>query len=261
MVDIHSHILPGIDDGAISVDESIEMLRQSANSGVDTIVATPHLMPGRYIAKAKVIEELTSELQEQIFHHGIDIKVLPGRECHLSPEIFDSEKDLTKITVDNAGKYVLAEPPFLEFPDYVERMIFEFQVRGIIPVLAHIERYNEVIRNPGFIYKYIQKDCLTQVNVGSLVGKYGSDVQKTSHILLRHRMAHIVASDTHSPHSMPLGDGFRIVAEIVGSEEAMNLFDIRPRAVVEGKAVVIPQPLEYRRKRSIWNLWGLINSK
>jgi len=261
MVDIHSHILPGVDDGAISMDESIEMLKKSANSGVDTIVATPHLMPGRYIAKAKSTDTLISELQEQALHHGVDIKILPGRECHLSPEIFDSEEDLKKITINNAGKYVLAEPPFLEFPDYVEKMIFEFQVRGIIPILAHVERYNEVIRNPGFIYKYIQKDCLTHVNVGSLMGRYGSDVEKTSHILLRHRMVHIVASDMHSPHSMPLGDGFGVVAEIVGREEAMNLLDIRPRAVVEGKSVTIPQPLEYSRKRSIWNLWGLINSQ
>jgi len=260
MVDIHSHILPGIDDGALSVEESIEIIRISADSGVDTIVATPHLMPGRYMVRAKERDKLISELQEQIIQHRIDIQILPGRECHLSPEIFESEEDLKKITVNDAGRYVLVEPPFLEFPDYVDQMIFEFQVRGIIPVLAHIERYVDVIRNPNFTLEYIQKGCLTQVNVGSVVGKYGPDVQKTSHILLHHGMAHIIASDIHSPRSMPLGDGFSIVAEMVGREEAINLFDIRPRAMVNGKIVPILQPLEYHRKRSIWNLWGLLNS-
>ena len=258
MVDIHAHILPGVDDGAVSMDESIEMLRISADSGVDTIVATPHLMPGRYMMKAEERDKLISELQVQVTQHGVDMQILPGRECHLSPEIFDSEEDLKKMTINDAGRYVLVEPPFLEFPDYVDQMIFEFQVRGITPVLAHIERYSEVIHNPHFILKYIQKDCLTQVNVGSIAGKYGPDVQETSHILLRHRMAHIIASDAHSPHSMPLGDGFSIVEEMVGSEEAANLLDIRPHAVVNGKMVTVPQPLEYRRKRSIRNLWGLI---
>ena len=260
MVDIHSHILPGVDDGALSVDESIEILRISAASGVDTIVATPHLMPGRYMVRAQERDELISELQEQVSQHEINIQILPGRECHLSPEIFDSEEDVKKITLNDAGRYVLVEPPFLEFPDYVDQMIFEFQVRGIIPVLAHIERYIDVIHNPNFILKYIRKGCLTQVNVGSVVGKYGTDVQETSHILLRHRMAHIMASDIHSPRSMPLGDGFSIVAEMLGREEAMNLLDVRPRAVVNGKIVPIPEPMEYHRKRSIWNLWGLLNS-
>jgi protein-tyrosine phosphatase len=257
MVDIHAHIIPGVDDGAESMEDSIAMLQKSAASGVDTIVATPHLMPGSYMVSAEGRDEILLKLQQKVVELDIPIKVLPGRECYLSPEIFEFEKDLKKLTINNAGKYVLVELPFHETPEYVYQIIFDFQMKGITPIIAHVERYHDVIYNPNFVMRFIEKDCLIQVNVGSVLGKYGSDIQKTSHILLRNRMAHIVASDMHTSHSTPLGSGAGIISEIVGAEEKGNLIDRRPRAIIEGRTVVIPEPLEYHPKRGFWNLWGL----
>ena len=258
MVDIHAHIIPGVDDGAESMEDSIAMLQKSSVSGVDIIVATPHLMPGSYMVSSEGRDEILLKLRKRVTELNIPIEVLPGRECYLSPEILEFEKTLSKLTINDAGKYVLVELPFHETPDYVYQIIFDFQMKGITPIIAHVERYHDVINNPNFVRRFIEKDCLIQVNIGSVLGKYGSDIQKTSHFLLQHRLAHIVASDMHTPHSTPLGSGFEAISEIVGIEESRNLSDRRPRAVVEGRTVLIPEPLEYHPKRSFWNLWGLL---
>ena len=258
MVDIHAHIIPGVDDGAESMEDSIAMLRKSAVSGVDTIVATPHLMPGSYMVPSEGLDEILLKLRKKVADIDIPIEVLPGRECYLTPEILEFEKDLHKLTVNKAGKYVLVELPFHETPDYVYQIIFDFQMKGITPIIAHVERYHDVIYDPNFVRRFIEKDCLIQVNLGSVLGKYGSDIQKTSHFLLRYRMAHIIASDMHTPHSTPLGRGIESISAIVGVEESRILLDRRPRAIVKGRTVAIPEPLEYQPKRNFWNLWGLL---
>jgi protein-tyrosine phosphatase len=260
MVDIHAHIIPGVDDGAEIIEDSIAMLQKSAASGVDTIVATPHLIPGSYMVSSEGRDEILAQLRKKVSELDIPIEVLPGRECYLTPEIFEFEKNLHKLTINDAGRYVIVELPFHETPDYVYQMIFDFQIKGIIPIIAHAERYHDVIYDPTFVRRFIEKDCLIHVNVGSILGKYGSDIKATSHFLLRYQMAHIIASDMHTPHSTPLGDGARALSKIVSVEESQNLLNRRPRAVVESKTLMIPEPLEYRPKRNFWNLWGLLKS-
>ncbi len=258
MVDIHAHILPDIDDGAESLEDAILMLRRAADSGVTTIVATPHLLPGSYMVPSGGRDEKLIKVSEHAHELEIPIEVIPGRECYLSPELFEYEKDIRKLTVNNAGKYVLVELPFQSTPDYVYQALFDFLVRSITPIIAHAERYGDVMYDPSFVQKFIENGCLIQVNIGSILGRYGSEVQRTSRILLQHRMAHIIASDMHSPHSLPLGHNTEAIKELVGEEETWNLLDKRPRAVVEGKLVERPEPLEYHRKKTFWNFWGLL---
>jgi protein-tyrosine phosphatase len=258
MIDIHAHIIPDVDDGAESMEDSIAMLRKSAASGVNTIVATPHLLPGSYMISTDRQNEILLELKNLVVELNIPIEILPGRECYLTPEIFEFEKDLHKLTINSAGKYILVELPFHDTPDYVYQIIFDFQMKGITPIIAHPERYHDVIYNPNFVRTFIEKDCLIQVNIGSVLGKYGSEVKKTSQILLENRMAHIIASDMHTSHSTPLGSGSDAISEIVGNEESRNLLYRRPKALIEGRALAIPEPLDYRPKRNLWNLWGLL---
>jgi protein-tyrosine phosphatase len=258
MVDIHAHIIPDVDDGAESLEDSIAMLRKSAASGVETIVATPHLLPGSYMVSADRRDEILLKLKKSVVEFNIPIDILPGRECYLTPEIFEFEKDLSRLTVNNSGKYILVELPFHDTPDYVYQIIFDFQMKGITPIIAHPERYHDVIYDPNFVRTFIEKDCLIQINIGSVLGKYGSEVKKASQILLENRMAHIVASDMHTSHSTPLGSGSNVIAEIVGNEESRNLLYRRPKALIEGRLLAIPEPLDYRPKRNFWNLWGLL---
>jgi len=259
MVDIHSHILPGVDDGPESMEESIQMLINSVESGVDTVVATSHLLPGEYMKPTSLINQLTQELQENAKQENILIKIVKGRECYLTPEIYDYEKDPKNLSINNK-KYLLTEMPFGEIPDYVNEMIFELQVKGIVPIIAHVERYFDVISNPNRILELIHSGCIIQVNAGSFFGKYGQKAKATAKILMEHKMIHVIASDMHSSNSLTLGEAFTEIENMVGKEEATKLFEVRPRAIVEGKTFSIPEPIEYQRK-TFRNLWGLLKSR
>jgi protein-tyrosine phosphatase len=120
MVDIHSHILPLLDDGSYSLDESIVMLKKSIVSGVDVIVATPHLYPGRYAASTMDRDEAFTELQDEVKRCQLQIEMFPGRECYFSPEIYDYEQDLGKLTITDNGRYLLIESPMQEIPQYAD---------------------------------------------------------------------------------------------------------------------------------------------
>ena len=259
MVDIHSHILPQIDDGSQSLDESIFMLRKSIASGVDAIVATPHLTPGTFTAPTVYRDQMMKELQAEVERQQLPIEIFPGRECYFSPSIYNYEKDLGKLTITDNGKYLLIESPMSEIPQYVDRMIFDLQVKGITPIIAHAERYHDIIKNPNLLHKYIEMGCLIQVNIGSLLGRSGEQVQRTAEILLEHQMGHIIASDIHSDASIPLGAGFEALSEIVSQEEALRLVEERPRAIIQNLSVRRLDPLAYRPKKSFKNLWGFLS--
>ena len=258
MVDIHSHILPGVDDGSGSIEESIEMLINAVKSGVDTIVATPHLLPGSYVAPTSLVNQLTEELQEKAEQKNIPIQIIKGRECYLSPETFEYEKDLDKLTIADGGKYMLVEFPFREIPRYVDNIIFELRTKGIVPIIAHVERYLDIIVNPNRIIQFIQNGCVIQVNAGSFLGNYGHKSKKTAEILLEYKMIHLIASDMHTSNSLALGEAFQKILDMVGEKEAMNMFEVRPRAIIKGELISIPELIEYRRK-TFRNFWGLFD--
>ena len=188
MVDIHSHILPQVDDGSSSFEESLLMLQRAAASGVDTIVATPHWLPGSFMVSNDQRDTLVKELQACADEAQIDIRIVPGRECYFAPEIFQFDADFSRFTVGCMGNYVLIESPMQQIPPYVDQMIFDIQVQGITPIIAHVERYADVVANPGIVSGFIEKGCLIQVNMGSIRGRYGSNVSETTQILLAHRM-------------------------------------------------------------------------
>ena len=259
MVDIHSHILPNIDDGASSMEESIQMLEASIASGVDAIVATPHLYPGTYVAPTEERDKRLKALRAEVQQRELPIEIIAGRECLFSPAIYDYEKDLGKLTINDNGKYLLIESPMQEIPKYVTQMIFDIQVQGVTPIIAHVERYTDIISDPNLALKYIDVGCLMQVNIGSVSGRYGEAVRRTANILLTHRMVHIVASDMHSPNSLTLGGGFEALSEIVGEAEASRLVEERPRAVIQNRPVPREEALVYRPKKSVKNLWGLLS--
>lgn len=258
MVDIHSHILPGIDDGPESIEESIEMLLNASKSGVDTIVATPHLLPGEFMATSALINQVTQELQEKAKQENIRIQIIGGRECYLSPETFEYEEKLERLTIANNGRYMLVELPFGEIPRYVNDIIYQLRTKGIIPIIAHVERYFDIIVNPNRILKFIQNGCIIQVNAGSFLWRYGRKSKETAEILLEHKMIHLIAADMHSSSSFTLGEVFQKIVDMAGKKEAMNLFDVRPRAIVKGELISIPEPIEYTRK-TFRNFWGLFN--
>ena len=201
MIDIHNHILPGLDDGAQDLYDTLEMVEVAAKSGTTAIVATPHCnIPGSY--KNYFCEEYKACIQQvraAVKTEGLPVKILPGAEVLGTsdlPELLQQGKIMTL----NQSRYLLMEFFFDEDPTFVNLLLEEVKNLKVIPVIAHAERYKFVQRNPNLVYEWRSKGFPIQVNKGSLRGKFGATAQDTAYLLMNHHLVSVVASDAHSPH-------------------------------------------------------------
>ena len=201
MIDIHSHILPGMDDGAQDLYESLAMVEIAANSGITAIVATPHCNIPRgyknyfgneYIAKVQ-------QLREAVREEGIPVQILPGAEALGTADLPQLLQD-GKIMTLNQGRYLLIEFFFDEDPEFVNYLLEEVKDLKAIPVIAHAERYKFVQKDPNLVYEWRRKGYPVQVNKGSIRGKFGNKAQETAYLLMNHHLVSVVASDAHSPY-------------------------------------------------------------
>ncbi|MBD3180646.1 hypothetical protein GF312_00035 [Candidatus Poribacteria bacterium] len=258
MVDIHSHVLPGVDDGAKSMEESIEMLRKAASDGIDIMVATPHMLPGVYKTESIKRIKLTEKLQALALENHIEIQVKPGVEYYFSPEIIENIENLKEFTINNNGKYLLIELPMQDIPPHVEDVFLKIKSAGITPILAHPERNIGICRKPNALYDLVTKGLVTQLNAGSLMGYFGRQSKKTARTLLKHNMIHLVASDMHASSSVTLAAAVPYVKDIIGSVKADHLFNKNPRCVLNGEELDqdVPIRIEKRRKGFLSLLFG-----
>ena len=197
MVDIHSHIINEIDDGSKSIDMTINMLKKSEQSGTTDIIATPHFMRGRFEVEYKDVVKKVEELREIAKENNIDINIYAGQEVYYSKNILDYYNDKMIGTINNT-KYMLIEFPMLDFNiDEVINTIYELQIRGITPIIAHPERYKPFIKKPSMINSLIKEGMLFQLNAGSLTGAFGKDVKKTATKYLENNIYSFIGSDAH----------------------------------------------------------------
>lgn len=201
MIDIHAHILPGIDDGAKDIYDTLEMAKIAADSGVTSIVATPHCNLSGYFENyfGKSYIEVFARAEEAIRKEQIPIRLLPGMEVFATPDLPDLIVD-RKIMPLNQSRYILIEFAFDESPDFADNLLRRVREVGARPVVAHVERYDFVQDYPEIIYNWRKKGYAIQVNKGSFLGHFGKHAQSTAHLLLKHNLISVVASDAHSPY-------------------------------------------------------------
>ena len=250
MVDIHCHILPGVDDGARSIDESLGMLSKLAAVGVETVVATPHILRGSYEISSPERQEMVASLQKAAEENDIKIQIKPGAEYYLAPQILADIDKLEEFTINNNGKYILVELPMQIVPPSMEEIFFSLKVKGITPILAHPERNAKICQSPNILFNFVLKGCLTQINVGSILGHFGMEIRKVARGLLTHRLAHVIASDMHSVYSPTMDQVVPEVERLVGKERAARMFIDTPRQILAGEAIYqeeLPQQFEARR--------------
>lgn len=258
MIDLHCHLLPGLDDGPQTMDEAIQMCQMAFDDGIRTIVATPHVMDGVFQNNRSMIlkrvEELYSNLRRQ--HSELQLNVLPGADVHLNETILQQIHQGEAVTVGDLGKYVLVEFPFQAIPFQAEKVLFQILDRGWIPILTHPERNLEVMRKPERYYEMIRMGCLGQVTAMSLTGEFGSKVKEMAEILMKNHLVHFIASDAHSIDRRPpiLSSGVKAAEKMVGKTEAKKMVSDYPRAVLEGKKLDLPDPLpvESSKRRRWW---------
>ena len=199
MIDIHSHVIPGVDDGAKNIEVSKEMLSIAAASGTDQIIATPHYCRGYYENNYSDILTSTKELNAYISsdERKIGIKVLPGQEVMIDDYTLDLYKEGIIGTL-NGTSYMLVEFPMQEMPKDGLDILYELALLGIKPILAHPERYEYIINKPSYINSFLAEGLLFQINSGSITGVFGDKVQRTAEILIKHGICNFIASDAHT---------------------------------------------------------------
>ena len=199
MIDIHSHILPGIDDGALDFCDLLDMADIAVESGIKGIIATPHCnIPGVYDNYFNEEYRVLFENAEYVLKkEGLPVTLYPGMEVFMTPEVPKLLKEGKLLTL-NGSKNMLVEFDFAEDPSYADRMLSELIEMGIRPVIAHPERYEFVHDDLGIVYKWFRQGCLIQVNKASFLGRFGKRAEYAAYRLLNHNLVNVVASDAHN---------------------------------------------------------------
>lgn len=250
MIDIHCHILPEIDDGAKTIEESIMMARIASEEGIKKIISTSHYHPDSKFIMGKELENKVENLNEILRENNIDLEVYIGNELYYTVDLMSRLDELDFYTLNNS-KYILIEFSPIKFPDNLTDIIYEFKLKGYIPVLAHIERYDNIIENPNLVYEYINEGALIQVNASSIVGKNGKEIKRLCDILLECDMVHFVGTDAHgSDKRRPLvKDAYYYAEKKIGLRRAKKIFFSNPENMLKNDEIVIIEPKKCKKKR------------
>lgn len=242
MIDLHNHILPGLDDGSRDLDESLEIARQFVSEGVTTVAATPHRNPSRKSGQSReTIEQEVARLQSRITEAGIELRVLPGHELYLTPEAFEP-LDRGDVCTLGSSRALLVELPFDVRPLYLDDAIFRLHLAGYTVVLAHPERYSYLQRDLEPAESLAGRGVLLQVTAPSLLGEYGSRVRTTAEELVRRGLASLAGSDRHHPEqARSLAALHDRIMGLVDASTADLLLIENPARVLRDEPAVAPQ--------------------
>lgn len=257
MYDLHSHILPGVDDGAKTMDDAIEMARVAAENGTRVMWATPHRRDITENFSVSYVRDLVAEMNAKLETLAIDLKLQVGMENHLDLDLPDEIAGGRALRLSDS-RYALVEMPFFGHPNYLEEILFDIQVQGVTPVLAHPERIEAIQRDPLLLAKLVERGMLSQVTSGSIVGHFGGKIKRLTRSLLRRGLVHVIASDTHfpaGPRSPELDPGVVAAIAIVGEERAREMVVGTPKAILDDQPVEVGSPERYEGDRRWWRLW------
>ena len=255
-IDIHCHLLPGLDDGASRWEETLAMAELAAADGIRTIVATPHQL-GIYAANhGDEIRARAGRLPSLLDERGIPLRVLPGADVRIEPGLIAKIHSGEVVTLADQGRHVLLELPHEVYLP-LDRLLADFQAEGLTGILSHPERNAGIAARPGVVKSLVDQGCLIQVTAGALIGGFGARVRQVAESLVKQGLVHFVATDAHSPRSRPpvLSQAFRRVAEIAGHDAAVEMFCRNPGAVVSGREIVPGARKGSKPLRIAWLPW------
>lgn len=196
MIDLHAHVLPGIDDGPESMGEALALLGVMEEQGVITVAATAHALDGRYNATRDAVLRATQQVNEALVAAGRRIRVLPGMELTLGFDLLRAVKT-GQVMGLNDSPYLVVELPAREFPFYTERALFELLIAGYRPILNHPERNRGIQRNPDLMRRLADRGITAMVTAASLTGRFGPEARDLARSFLREEVATLVVSDAH----------------------------------------------------------------
>lgn len=250
MIDLHCHILPNLDDGAQSMEESVAMAKAACKEGIHTIVATPHHQNGVYINPGKSVLRQVKKLNDRLKEEKINLTILPGQEIRLYGELLEDYEFKCIVTMNCTDVYTLIEFPANHVPRYAEKMLYELRLRGVTPIIAHPERNTELIEYPDMLHKLVKQGALTQITARSVTGKFGKKIKKFSLQLIEHHLTHVIASDAHNitTRSFYLQSAYETVEKKFGISTSCY-FKENSDLLIKGIKIHPKEPQKIRRKK------------
>lgn len=241
-VDIHHHLLPGLDDGPRSWAESLAMARLAREAGIGVVVATPHVHPGRPEQPGPdVVAGMVEELRLRLAAQGVELEVLPGAEVYPSaqlPQWLSGDGRRWLLGRAASERYLLIDLPFDEVPPFFDRLLFEVALSGVVPVIAHPERNRQLQLSPERLAPLVERGAVAQVTAGSVVGHFGPEARRAALHLVERGLVGVVATDAHdvahrSARAMP--EAYRYLSERLGARAAETLCVRAPMAIAMGE--------------------------
>ena len=220
MIDIHSHILFGIDDGAQTSEETLRIAKQAISNGIRTMVATPHHKNSKYDNPPDKIHQVLQDVRDLLEEHQIPLAVMPGMEIRAYGDLVADLQSGQLMTYNDKKRHILLELPSDHVPRYITKLIFDIQVAGVIPIIAHPERNKAISEDSNILYRLVQKGALAQLTAASVAGKFGKNIQKVSHDMIAHHLVHFVATDAHndSNRGIILQESYDVIQQRFGMD-------------------------------------------
>ncbi|MEW6350906.1 MAG: CpsB/CapC family capsule biosynthesis tyrosine phosphatase [Thermodesulfobacteriota bacterium] len=255
MIDIHNHLLSGMDDGPNDPDETMAMCRLAAEDGIRVIAATPHLADGQFINNPDEIISAVTSLNRLVIEAGLNLRIVPGMEVRVAPDLVEKLRS-GRILPLNQGRYVLLDLHPAHLAPGLARLLKKVGSAGYGIVLGHLEKNIPIQENPEHVYELLKElppwRLVLQISADSLLGEAGSAALKTAKILLRHNLAHVIATDAHSSRvRLPrLSLALRVAERVVGKDRARMMAREIPLAILRDRN--FPGPSEPIRPKSWW---------
>jgi protein-tyrosine phosphatase len=234
MIDLHTHILPGIDDGSTSLETSLEMARIAVDDGTTVMACTPHIYPGLYMNDSPGIHAHRDNLQKALDLYRIPLKLVVGADAHLVPELLDGLKT-GRVPTLNGSRYFLLEPSHHVAPPQFESSVFSLMAAGYTPVLTHPERLVWIEENYDVFVTLARRGVWMQLTAGALLGKFGKRARYWSDRFLDDGLVHLIASDAHTTNmrNPRMAEAVKRAEAVLGADEARRLVLDRPQAILD----------------------------
>ena len=241
MIDLHCHMLPAIDDGAVDLETSLAMARMAVDDGVTVTACTPHIMPGVYENRGPDIRAAIDRLQQALDENGIPLKLVTGADVHIAPDLVQGLKN-GRILSLNDSRYFLFEPPHHIAPPRLEQLAFDVMSAGYMPLITHPERLTWIESHYDVIKQMAHGGAWVQITAGAVTGRFGRRPKYWSERMLDEGLVHILATDAHNLRNRcpNLSHARQLVAERLGEQAATDMVLTRPRGVLDN---VVPSSL------------------
>lgn len=199
LVDLHSHILPGVDDGSPDIEHSLALAQAAVDDGITHMLLTPHHMDGKYVNHKEDVIKKTNKFQQALTENKIPLKVFPGQEVHINDRLLEAIDNDDILFADENNRYLMLELPHTHVPEYFMKNIFpELRNRGIIPIIVHPERNQEIQRTPDLLYEMVNKGCLTQLTASSYLNVFGKEITEFTQKIIDADLGFTFSSDAHN---------------------------------------------------------------